>query len=67
MNRENCKNPSKTGETNNGMSGVLDSWTSKSPMPAARSGHSAVGINGKLYVLGGTDALGALLSSSYVC
>ena len=32
-----------------------DTWTTKSPLPEARWGHSAVTLNGKIYVIGGAS------------
>ncbi|MFC1595645.1 Kelch repeat-containing protein [Gemmatimonadota bacterium] len=52
------------GLTTESISGIgTDEWATKTPMPTARYNHSAVAINGKLYVAGGdadSDALSAL-------
>ena len=34
---------------------VTDTWTTKSPMPTARGFHSANVVNGRIYVLGGSQ------------
>jgi len=35
---------------------ATDTWTAKSPMPTARGWHSANVVNGKIYIIGGSQA-----------
>ncbi|HEX3044417.1 MAG TPA: galactose oxidase, partial [Bacillota bacterium] len=41
---------------------ATDTWTTKTPMSAAKSGCAAVVVDGKVYVIGGTNSGGYLSS-----
>ncbi len=51
--------PSAIGQD---FTGFLATWSSKAPMPAPRDSAAAVALDGKVYVIGGTDSTGALAS-----
>lgn len=38
---------------------ATDTWTEKSPMPTARWAHSACTVDGRIYVIGGSDSYGS--------
>jgi len=46
--------------------GTVGSWTTTTPLPSARYGHSAVFHNGNIYVIGGFDASSAILADAIV-
>ncbi len=42
---------------------VTNTWSTKAPLPTARNNHAAEVVNGILYVIGGYDSSGLLLST----
>lgn len=46
---------------------AVDTWQELTPLPRPRCRHGAALVNGKMYMLGGRDAAGAIVSAVVRC